>query len=108
MSCRFCQFFSCSNRRRIKTVFYGTKYPLCRSVQWGTQNANGEPTPWKWTYPCSFQSNPKGITATRLGGRNCFSEIMQTITESYLTWIDQNYQGSTGAGDTINFIAVGW
>lgn len=33
MSCRFCQFFSCSNRSRIKTVFSGTKYPLY--VQWG-------------------------------------------------------------------------
>lgn len=84
----------------------GFSSPLC--VQWGTQNANGKPTPWKWTYPCSFKSRPQGVAATRLGGKNCFSEIIQTITESYLTWIDQDYQGSTGAGDAINFIVVGW
>ena len=78
------------------------------SKQWGTKNVGGLPTPWKWVYPCAFTNNPIGCTLTRVTGVSCFSEITQEITTTYLTWIDQNYMGSSGGGDTINLIVIGW
>lgn len=81
--------------------------PHC-SVQWGTKNVGGLPTPWKWVYPCAFINNPIGYTLTRVTGVSCFSEIIQDVTTTYLTWIDQDYMGSSGGGDTINLIVIGW
>lgn len=77
-------------------------------IQWGTKNVGGLPTPWKWVYPCAFTNNPIGCTLTRVTGVSCFSEITQEITTTYLTWIDQDYMGSSGGGDTINLIVIGW
>lgn len=77
-------------------------------VQWGTKNVGGLPTPWKWVYPCAFINNPIGYTLTRVTGVSCFSEIIQDVTTTYLTWIDQDYMGSSGGGDTINLIVIGW
>lgn len=107
----------------IKKVFdaTGVKYSLGQNgyvcfgslvggliIQWGTKNVGGLPTPWKWVYPCAFTNNPIGCTLTRVTGVSCFSEITQEITTTYLTWIDQNYMGSSGGGDTINLIVIGW
>ena len=78
------------------------------SKQWGTKNVGGLPTPWKWVYPCAFTNNPIGYTLTRVTGVSCFSEIIQDVTTTYLTWIDQDYMGSSGGGDTINLIVIGW
>ena len=90
------------------TIPLSGSLPSAVSRQWGTKNVGGLPTPWKWVYPCAFTNNPIGCTLTRVTGVSCFSEITQEITTTYLTWIDQNYMGSSGGGDTINLIVIGW
>lgn len=63
--------------------------------------------PWTFYYPVLFKSNIYSISATRMSGSGSYSEIMQSVTLSYLTWFDRDSNDRTGGGDVINFVLIG-
>lgn len=76
-------------------------------LQWGSVNALGKAKPWRFNYPITFSKNVFGITAIRLSGAYCYSEIIQDLKLNYLTWLDKDNNNVSGDGDNINFIIIG-
>lgn len=70
-------------------------------------NAGGLPAPWTFTYPTSFKNLVYAASLVRRGGNGAYSEIINELTLSYLTWIDKDHNNETGLGDTIIFIIIG-
>ena len=83
------------------------QFPTVQSVQWGTINAGGLPAPWTFTYPTSFKNLAYAASLVRKGGGGAYSEIINELTLSYLTWIDKDHNNETVLGDTIIFIIIG-
>ena len=78
------------------------KYPIAMSTVFG-----GVANAWTFTYPTSFKNLVYAASLVRRGGNGAYSEIINELTLSYLTWIDKDHNNETGLGDTIIFIIIG-